>query len=204
MIPIKRLENAKTSFAGILTSVERKEMVLAMLEDMVEAIRRSEIAYPVLLSPDPEVHGWCKVRGIQCLHEPGLLLNEALKWGMRELGKDQVLIMPGDLPLLRPDDIIRICSLAKKAPMVISPSRSNGTNALFLKPPYLIPLQFGGESFPAHLREAEKKGVVSLVYRSPRLELDIDDASDIPVFMTRGLGTRTYQFFMSLVEGGNT
>ena len=106
--------------------------------------------------------------------------------------------MPGDLPLLRAADIENMAAMATaKREVVMAPSKANGTNALFLRPPSVMDLKFGGESFPLHVAEAVRVGVKPRIYRSETVAFDIDEPEDLLKIETLGLGTRTHEFLLS-------
>jgi len=202
VIPVKRLSEAKSSLSGALGPEQRKRLVLAMLADVLKAVHQaSSIASAIVVSPDEKVLSFASLRGAEGLAEPGLELNGALKLAINHAiskGVDSVLIVPADLPLLKSVDIENIISMAS-APkdVVIAPSKAKGTNALFLRPPDLIDLRFGGESFPVHLAEARRAGVIPKIYRSASTAIDVDDVTDMLSVEVQGMGTRTHDFLRS-------
>ncbi|TDA30854.1 MAG: 2-phospho-L-lactate guanylyltransferase, partial [Hadesarchaea archaeon] len=110
-----------------------------------------------------------------------------------------VLILPADLPFLRVKDVEGIRGMASsQREVVIAPSKTRGTNALFLRPPNVIPLRFGGESFPLHVRESLRVGITPKIYRSETVATDVDGVEDLLKAGTLGLGTRTLDFLLSL------
>jgi 2-phospho-L-lactate guanylyltransferase len=110
-----------------------------------------------------------------------------------------VLIIPGDLPLLKSVDIENLTAMATaQRDVVIAPSKANGTNALLIRPPDLIGLRFGGESFPLHVQEAVQAGVKPRIYKSPTVATDIDEPADLLKIETLGLGTSSHEFLSSL------
>jgi 2-phospho-L-lactate guanylyltransferase len=109
------------------------------------------------------------------------------------------LILPSDIPLLTAADVENIISITSSPrAAVIAPSKDNGTNALFLRPPDIMDLRFGGESFPIHLAEARRVGVRPHIYRSVNVATDVDDVEDLFKVETNGLGTGTQIFLRSL------
>ena len=58
---------------------------------------------------------------------------------------------------------------AHRGPLVVlAPDRHDqGTNALLLRPPGILPFQFGQESFPRHVALAQARAAEVLVYRAP-------------------------------------
>jgi 2-phospho-L-lactate guanylyltransferase len=199
IVPVKRLREAKSGLSGVLTPEQRRELVLCMLTDVLNALGHApSISGKVVVSPDDEVLTFARSKGADGVADKGLELNEALKLGVQHAsakGARSVLIVPADLPLLKSSDIENIIAMASSSKsIVIAPSKANGTNALFLMPPDVMSLRFGGESFPIHLAEARSAGIVPHVYRSPTVATDIDKAVDLLSVETLGLGTRTQNF----------
>lgn len=203
IIPVKQLDKAKSSLKPILTPKQRRELVLCMFEDVLNSIKyANSIEGTIVVSPDEQVLDFARLRGATPLADYGVDLNEALNLAIshaRELGAKSVLILPSDIPLIRPVDVEKIVAMASsEREIVITPSRRKGTNALLLKPPNLIKLCFGGQSFRAHMEEAHRAGIMPHIYRSERLETDIDEASDLIKLKVHGLGTRSHDFLRSL------
>jgi 2-phospho-L-lactate guanylyltransferase len=68
------------------------------------------------------------------------------------------------------------------------PSRDGaGTNAILRTPPTLFPSHFGNGSFAKHLTEAKLAGAQVFVRRNLRLEMDIDDESDLRALLEHDL-----------------
>ena len=203
VIPVKRLDEAKSSLSAALTPGQRRELVLNMLADVLGAVRNARsVAGTVVVSPDEEVLNFARANGVIGVAEPGVELNEALKlavdYAVAE-GASSVLILPSDLPLLRGADVENIIAMASSPrDIVIAPSKDNGTNALLLLPPDVMNLRFGGESFPSHLAEARRVGVRPRIYRSANVATDVDDVEDLLKVETHGLGTHTQSFLQSL------
>jgi 2-phospho-L-lactate guanylyltransferase len=223
LLPVKSLSRAKSSFEGILTPEERRELVLCMLTDMLRVLSQVGVE-KMVVSPDEEVLRLASSLGARTFREPGLELNLALSLArgrarltFREPGLElnlalslargramgegarEVLILPADLPFLRVRDVEELRGRAEgEREVVLSPSRTLGTNALLLRPPDVIPLRFGGESFPLHVRESLRAGIRPKIYRSPTLATDVDGVEDLLAAETLGLGTRTREFLLSL------
>lgn len=201
IVPVKRLSEAKSSLAAVLDQRARAELVLAMLEDITRALLSSpSVAGVIVVSPDERILELAGRLGAEPLRDDRSELNGALRMGIgraMELGASSVLILPGDVPLVKPQDIENMIAMARgKREVVISPSKTNGTDALLLRPPDVIDLRFGGESFPLHLQEAARAGVVPRIYRSHNLANDLDDPEDVELILSEGEGTRTHQVLM--------
>jgi 2-phospho-L-lactate guanylyltransferase len=88
--------------------------------------------------------------------------------------------VPGDVPLIAPDDLLTIYGSAPEPGSVIVPSRDKrGTNAILRRPAALFSLRFGNDSFMPHLGAAIATHTTSLVLSLPRLALDIDTPEDL-------------------------
>jgi 2-phospho-L-lactate guanylyltransferase len=203
IIPVKYLSEAKSSLREILGPEQRQRLVLSMLADVLNAIRQApSVSGVAVVSPDRKVLDFAGLHGATCIVESSLDLNGALKSAIEKVvgrGATSVLIIPGDLPLLKSVDIENLTAMATaKRDVVIAPSKANGTNALLIRPPDLINLRFGGESFPLHVQEAVRAGVKPRVYKSPTVATDIDEPADLLKIETLGLGTRSHEFLSSL------
>jgi 2-phospho-L-lactate guanylyltransferase len=200
IIPVKKLDNAKSRLSPLLTNDERKQFCLKMLEDILKTVKSTKrIKQTVVVSNDPEVFHVTKNFEATYLKEKEAGLNEAvfeaIDWCI-DGGATSVLVLPADIPLVMPRDLNRILALGEKASMVISPSRGGkGTNALLLTPPNVCPTFYGSCSFQRHLEEASKRGISYRSFESPRIALDIDTVDDLKDFIsTNAKETSAYKF----------
>ena len=198
IIPIKKLEDSKTSFSHKFTLEQREELTISMLNDMLKTIEEVDEVDPLVITPDERVEELMEQRDIPNMKEPDIGLNGSLEMAIDdsiESGYDSVLILPGDLPLIKQEDIEEILDSGKGSQgVVLTPSKENGTNALFLKPPDIINLGFGGESFFDHVREATEQNITPRLYRSESLERDMDKPEDLAKVEAIGEGTETHNF----------
>ena len=199
IIPVKRLNNAKSRLSPLLTDDERKQFCLKMLEDVLKTVKSTKgVDQTVVVSNDPEVSHVAKNFDVAYLRERKTGLNEAVSeavdWCV-ERRATSVLVLPADIPLVTPADLNRMLDLREKASMVISPSRSGkGTNALLLTPPDACPTFYGPCSFQRHLEEASKRGISFQMFRSQRIVLDIDTVEDLKDFiLTNGKETSAHE-----------
>jgi len=210
IIPVKRLSLAKSSLSKALNPSQRRELVLNMLADVLNAVHKARsVEGSIVVSPDEEVLEFARTCGAICIADHGARLNEALELAIKHAmakGAASILILPSDIPLLTAADVENIILIASSPrTVVIAPSKDNGTNALFLRPADVMNLRFGGESFPAHLAEARAAGIRPQVYRSTTVATDIDEIGDLLSIDVHGLGNRTREFltsFMSQAKSG--
>jgi len=189
IIPVKRLDNAKSRLSSLLTDDERKQFCLKMLEDVLGTVKSTKRAHEtVVVSKDPLVSEITKIFDVAYLKERKRGLNktvsEAVNWCVKREATS-VLVLPADVPLVVPTDLNRIFTLGEEASMVISTSRNGkGTNALLLTPPNVSPTFYGPRSFQRHIKEASKLKISFRRYRSPRIALDIDTVEDLTYFVS--------------------
>jgi 2-phospho-L-lactate guanylyltransferase len=133
-----------------------------------------------------------KAAGAWALIEMGIGLNAALEQTLAWVSAQSspaALILPTDLPLLTLADLNHLISMAETAPgVVIAPCRrGTGTNALLLKPPGVIEVQFGPDSFQKHQDAAAARGLSAIIYRSETIGLDLDFPEDLAILDTQYL-----------------
>jgi len=204
IIPVKQLDKAKTRLSSLLSNNERREFCLEMLEDVLVAVTTSKCSrWTVVVSADPTVLQVAKRFGVFSLIESRLGLNqavsEAIDWCVQN-GAKSTLILPADIPSVTPRDLAKIFSLDKEAAMVISPSRSeDGTNALLLTPPNILPTFYGKHSFQRYIIEASKRAISFRTIKLPRIALDIDTVEDLAEFVKiNAKETNTHKFLMEI------
>jgi len=199
LLPVKDLQHAKKRLTGVLTLEERTALAEAMLADTLRAIRDVRHAEKifVITSYGPAIN-LAREFGWEVLHEERQISeSDSVDAASRICEQREVrtlLRLPLDLPLVQSRDIDELLGIDCAAPaLVIVPSRDGtGTNAMLRTPPCLFPSRFGEGSFAKHLAAAENTGARILVRRNPRLEMDVDDESDLRALLERDLtGTET-------------
>jgi 2-phospho-L-lactate guanylyltransferase len=194
LLPIKDLRNAKQRLAGVLTPEERFGLAQAMLADTIRAVRGVKRADKIFVitnyEPAMEIaanNGWEVLREEHQISE-----SASVDFASRvcaERGIAALLRLPLDLPLVQPGDIDDLLATECASPAVVMvPSRDGtGTNAILRTPPVLFPSHFGPDSFAKHRCEAEQAGARIIVRRNERLEMDVDDDSDLRALMRHDL-----------------
>lgn len=186
LLPVKDLRNAKQRLVGALTTEERFALAHAMLEDTVRALRGVKRAQKIFVvtnyEPVMEIavqNGWEVLREDDQISESASV--DFASHLCAERGVTALLRLPLDLPLVQSADIDELLATEFPAPAtVMVPSRDGtGTNAILRTPPALFPSHFGPDSFAKHRREAECAGAAIFIRRNARLEMDVDDESDL-------------------------
>jgi len=204
IVPVKKLDDAKSRLSPLLLNDERKEFCLKMLEDVLTTVKTTRhIDQTVVVSKDAEAFQVAKSFDAVPLMEkqPGLnqAVSEAVSWCIQREAAS-TLVLPADIPLVTPMDLNRILSLREKAAVVISPSRSGGgTNALLLTPPNVIPTFYGQHSFQRHIKEVSMRAMRFRTLRSSRIALDIDTVEDLAYFAAlKPQETRSHSFLAKI------
>jgi 2-phospho-L-lactate guanylyltransferase len=210
LLPIKDLRNAKQRLAHILSPQERFELANAMLLDVVCAVRKVRNAEKIFVvtNYDPAIrlageNGWQVIAEERQISE-SVSVDEASRF-CADCGVTSLLRLPLDLPLVQSSDIDEIFALEWASPaMIIVPSRDGtGTNAILRTPPCLFPSHFGPNSFAKHCREAELAGARISIHRNPRLEMDVDDESDLRALLQHdSVGAETARSFREFRHAG--
>ena len=202
VVPVKSLRQSKTRLSVVLTPKERTALILAMLHDVLNALKSSLICKVCLVASDSAVQDLaddCKVTYHQ---ERRHGLNPAIELGVKwciEHEAEAVLIVPADIPMITAEDINRIIRLgAERKCIVISPSLNGGTNALLQKPPGVIPLRFGPDSYMKHINQASCKGISVKSYWSKRVAVDVDTLDDLAAFFEAESQTLFQQFMQQI------
>jgi 2-phospho-L-lactate guanylyltransferase len=168
-----------------------------MLQDVLNALKSSNVNKTVVVSSDLTVQRFVKNFGMIFLEEmqEGLnqALNQATKWCVRNAA-EWVLVLPGDVPLITSKDINQLVKLALNNSVVISPSRNGGTNALLQTPPGVVSPCFGSDSFKKHIKKALAKHVQTRIYVSSNVMLDIDSEKDLRQLLKVGKQTASHRF----------
>lgn len=188
IVPAKTLEQAKTRLASILSPEERRELCLAMLRDVLSALRSAEhLAGITVVTADATIAETARTLGAEVVAEQTTGQNAALEAGMaycRERGASEVLIVSADLPLLCPATVEQLLAQAHQSEqnhlVLLAPSRDGtGTNAMLQRPPGVIPFLFGINSLQQHQQAAAERGVQVDLVQVDGLAFDVDLPADL-------------------------
>jgi len=188
LIPVKAPSSAKQRLATVLSSEERIALTWAMLKDVGHALAGAKLVDTILtVTNDPAAIQYALEQSWEVLQEDQQISeSHSVDWASSSLmkrGATVVLRLPGDIPLLRAEDVDSLLSveLTSRAALLVPSRDGSGTNALLRKPPDAFPSRFGPNSFRLHRQEAIHAGVALKVIENPRIALDIDDITDLAV-----------------------
>jgi 2-phospho-L-lactate guanylyltransferase len=189
IIPVKPLARAKSRLATVLSPEQRVELAENLLRHVIATVRSvPEIAGALVISRDTKALAIAREVGAHTVQESGTPeLNNALMRATSVVGgwrSAAVLILPADLPLVNGDDVRGLLDLGQDDNTVViaTDDHEDGTNAMLIRPPGLIPYAYGAGSFHRHILLAREAGATVQVYQSERLALDIDVPSDLEAY----------------------
>ena len=186
IVPVKPLRSGKTRLAKVLTQEQRTDLNRRLLAHTVDTLKAiPEIEHVLVVSRDPAALSLAREHGARTVKESGApKLNVALTRATaiaKSYATHGILIVPADLPLIRPDDVRAMLKLADLPPVVVvAPDHHrNGTNALLVCPVGLIEYEYGPGSFQRHCDRAVHAGARLEVCELPSLALDMDLPEDL-------------------------
>jgi 2-phospho-L-lactate guanylyltransferase len=191
ILPIKTFSEAKQRLRDELDGDDRRVLVEAMFSDALVALGRvpslerilvvtrdrtaEQIAYAygaAVVEDDERGHNTAAMRGIAAALESGI---------------ERALLVPGDCPLLSPDDINALLDrpAANPSALIVPDRHGTGTNALLLAPPDSLTPSFGPDSRRRHTDDARTAGVNAEVVELETLALDVDTPDDLEALQRR-------------------
>jgi 2-phospho-L-lactate/phosphoenolpyruvate guanylyltransferase len=183
VIPVQAFEHAKSRLGAALDAEERRDLVERLLVGTVSAaLSTPDVAEVLVVSPDPEVLQVATEAGARGIEQRSRGLNPALQEARAAASGSRLLILPADLPGLRPADLTRVLEAGDAAgspSVVLAPDRhGTGTNALLLDPPDAIDPAFGGDSRAGHAWLAASADI-PFTEATGVLDLDVDTPDDL-------------------------
>lgn len=202
LIPLKEPALAKSRLAPVLNPEARRNLFFLMARHVLRAARAAAPADAVfVVTADDAVTRFASAEGARILKDRAQSgFAPACRDGLRqlsEMGYERALILPGDLPLARAEEIAALIGAIKDGPAIgLVPDRHrNGTNGLLLEPLDAIALRFGPGSFEIHRDEALKSGIGVSIFESASLGLDIDDEHDLRLLRARAQDNPVFRAF---------
>jgi 2-phospho-L-lactate guanylyltransferase len=188
LLALKDLVQAKTRLAGLLRPSERRALVQAMLEDVLQVLAsHPELEKITLVSDDPVVPLLAARYDLQHWSEAALGcqgLNAVMRAASERLlnaSAERLVLLHADLPLLTSADIsAALAAQRSSAGLVIGCDRwGSGTNLLAFDRAAMPRFCFGPDSCARHLGAARELGVPALVVKRPGIALDVDEPQDL-------------------------
>lgn len=209
VLPLKGLRDAKNRLSNILSPQERAGLVTAMAQDMLSAlIATPKLAGIMVISDSAGIKDLVQNYPVELIPEGEAKgLNGAISHAAKILcdrNIDAMMVIHGDIPLVRPQDIDAILETILPAPSVtITPCKHmDGTNVMVCCPPDVITFEYGKQSYSKHLKCAANRGIEPTEVSNEHLAIDIDTEGDLLDLLSyvekEEIGAKTTAFLKEL------
>lgn len=204
IVPVKSFHGAKRRLIPILGVAERAALARVMLGDVLAAVVAAVVPERVVVvSGDDEVADHVRSLGVSTVDDEGNKgTNAAVKIGLAAVarrGEGSVVVLPGDVPGVRPADIAAVLAAARRGQVALVPaSQDGGTNALALDRIGRIVPCFGPGSFARHVGVAGAAGIRPVVVQNRHLGLDLDEPDHLFAFLDLATPTHTDGYLRAL------
>ena len=176
LVPLKRLDDAKSRLSAVLSPAERTTLMEEMLAAVLAAAEAAAVGPITIVSAEP-----IALNGVARFDDGGLPWNDALAEAMRTLVTEPIAtVLSGDLPRVSPEEIRALVEATPKRGVAIARALDGGTNAVSMRPPGAVRTCFGEPGSAAlHARLAEEAGCEATIVDLPGLAFDVDTPQDL-------------------------
>lgn len=203
LIPVKDLANAKQRLGAALDQRQRTELATAMLRDVLTAASgvrsRLDVA---LVTGDQRAQELASEFGFMVIEDTRnesetAAIEMATAWSETR-GYDATVVVPGDIPLIRSEELHRVLDATPEQGMVIVPAYDRrGSNCILRRPASIIPLRFGNDSFLPHCEVMRKTGKPLVIMQCEGMGLDIDNPHELELLLARDGDTHAQRLLQS-------
>jgi 2-phospho-L-lactate guanylyltransferase len=202
ILPAKQFETAKARLAPQVQLGNRRALVESMFADAILALRRvPSIDQIIVVSSDPVATQIAAGHDTIVVDDTASSHSEATQLGITRalaMGATRALLVPGDCPLLDPTELEQLIArpVPERSVLIVPDRHGEGTNALLLTPPDVMPPSFGEGSRRRHTDLAKEHAATPEIVNLPSLALDIDTPEDLEELLgmfatTRGRAAHT-------------
>jgi 2-phospho-L-lactate/phosphoenolpyruvate guanylyltransferase len=176
LVPVKRLDEAKTRLAEMLTADERADLMQELLAHVLTVVAEAGVGPVTVVSAEP-----LELDGTPRFDDSGLPWNDALSAAIEQVVREPVVaIVAADLPLLTAEDVRALVGATPECGLAVARASDGGTNAVSMRPPGRVTTHFGEPGSAAvHERAAWLVGGDAHVLDRPGLAFDIDTPGDL-------------------------
>jgi 2-phospho-L-lactate guanylyltransferase len=176
LVPLKRLDRAKSRLAEALTPAERAALMRTLLDRVVEAVNAAGFHRITVVTSERLTHDVAAT-----WHDRELPWNEALSSAIKEVvTEDLVAVISADLPFLRPSEVAALIEATPARGVAVGRAVDAGTNAVSMRPPGVLPTRFGEPASAAlHAASARGRGLACVTLDLPGLAFDVDTPEDL-------------------------
>jgi 2-phospho-L-lactate/phosphoenolpyruvate guanylyltransferase len=191
VIPVKRLDAAKSRLRGAVPAPRHPDLALAMVRDTATAVLAGALVGElIVVTDDPRVRSELSGLGARMVPDrPGADLNGAMRYGADEVAglTRHRAVLAGDLPALRPEQLDEALAAAAYGRSFVADAAGTGTVLLGVPPGEPLDPRFGIGSATAHARS----GARALTGDWPGLRQDVDTPADLATVLALGAGRHT-------------
>lgn len=198
VVPVKG-RDYKSRLSGRMGSRSREEFSKLLLTDLLEVMAKAHLIRDTFVVTSSArmmgVARTCGARGVR--EESDVGVSAAVELAVSRLPDyDEFLVLPSDLPLLRPSEIAGALWMRRKGmEVVVSPSMSfDGTNLLLFSRRRPIGLSYDDDSFWNHVGRAAARRLPTAVYVRPGISADVDTEEDVNGVIRTHLNRRSITF----------
>jgi 2-phospho-L-lactate guanylyltransferase len=188
-LPVKEFADAKQRLSPLLTPPQRESLAATMLEDVLAALARANLAGILVNTLDPLATELAHRYGARVITDDARSGHTGAVAAMARVltreGRAGMLALPGDIPRVTAAEIDALIAARRKAPsFTIAPAHDElGSNGVLCLPPEAMPLRFGDNSYFPHLATARRHGIEPTIVPLPGFALDIDHPDDLRAFL---------------------
>lgn len=191
VVPVKPLRHAKSRL--LLAPEQRQALALAFAVDTVSALLACrQVGEVLVVTADTTVEHRLRPLGARLARDGGGGLGAAVAQGTARAARRRpdagVVVVPADLPCLRPGDLEEVLALAAGAPGAFVPDRAGtGTTVLVQPPGVPVTAAYGPGSAARH----RLLGLRPLDDAPVRARHDVDTVDDLRAAKALGVGPCT-------------
>lgn len=191
VVPVKALGRAKSRLA--LPEHQRRALALAFAADTLAAVTGcADVAAVLVVTADADIAALALELGARVLPDHTQSLDAAVAAGVEFAVQDHpdggVLVVPADLPCLRPSDVSEVLRQADPFPVAFVTDREgSGTTMVLARAGEAVLTRYGVGSAQRHT----SLGLRSLPDAPARSRHDVDTLADLHDAVELGLGART-------------
>lgn len=203
LIPVKDLSKAKQRLAARLDQAKRSQLAEAMLRDVMLAASgvrsRVDIA---LVTGDRRAKELAAEFGFLVIEDTrneseSAAIEMATNWCEAQ-GYDMTIVIPGDIPLARAEELHQVLDASPQEGAVFVPAYDRrGSNCALRRPASIIPLRFGNDSFVPHCEAMRGIGKPLIIVEMPGIALDVDNPHELDLLLARGGDTNAQRLLRS-------
>ncbi|MFA7249619.1 MAG: 2-phospho-L-lactate guanylyltransferase [Dehalococcoidia bacterium] len=181
IVAVQDAGRAKSRLGTHLSADARRALVIAMLDDVLAAIREAHAGTVVVVSADAVYDSIARAHAAEVIRDTGVGYNAAVALALTFLAgrASAALVLPGDLPQLQARDVRAVLNTLASPGVVVVASEDGGTTALGLHPIGVISTAFGPESARLHRAAAQAAGATLSELHLDSLRVDVDTLDDL-------------------------